>query len=220
MHSLKKTLTEVSCPVCQHVFTYQTVSRADGEGGQDADFCPKILDPDILGSYIVICPRCRFAVYQKDFHSALAEGERRRLREVLLPDGELGPGHLPSGTLRYRQAIRCYEILRRKTYFLATVHLRGSWWCRASRDYLGEQCFQEAAVLLLERALRESGQVGAEEIPVITYLIGELNRRLGKHREATEWFEQVPDLVADSNEQKWLIDLTEQQKELNQNTIN
>ncbi|MBI4870290.1 MAG: DUF2225 domain-containing protein [Candidatus Riflebacteria bacterium] len=220
MTGLRKTWTEVSCPVCRHVFTYVTVSRPEPEGGQDADFCPKSLEPEILASYIVLCPSCQFAVYQKDFHTTLSDHDRDHLRLALgarVPATGLAPD---CGAEKYRQAIRCYRVLNRKTYFLATVHLRGSWWCRACRDYNGERRFQEDAVALLERALREDGQVGSDEIPVITYLIGELNRRLGRQREASEWFEQVPDLVADTNEQKWLIDLTEQQKELNSNTIN
>ncbi|MBI3892613.1 MAG: DUF2225 domain-containing protein [Candidatus Wallbacteria bacterium] len=216
----KRTLTEASCPVCTHVFTYQTVTRPEPESGQDADFCPKSLDSELLAGYIVQCPRCRFCVYQKDFHSTLGGREKRRLEELLLRQGEPLLNAPINGAQKYEHAIRCYERLGRKTYFLATVHLRGSWWCRACRDPAGERHFHEGAVQLLQRALHEDGQVTPDEIAVITYLIGELSRRLGRHQEASEWFEQVHDLVADSTEQKWLIDLTEQQKELNSNTIN
>ncbi|MBI2945010.1 MAG: DUF2225 domain-containing protein [Candidatus Wallbacteria bacterium] len=216
----KRSFTEASCPVCAHVFNYQTVTRPEPENGQDADFCPKSLDPELLASYIVQCPRCRFCVYQKDFHGTLQARDKKKLETILLPGGSPALPLPANGAEKYAQAAICYQSLGRKTYFLATVQLRGRWWCRARGDSDGERRFQEVAVELLQSALRQDGQVTPEEIAVITYLIGELSRRLGRHREASEWFEQVPDLVADTGEQKWLIELTEQQKELNANTIN
>ncbi len=216
----KRAFNEASCPVCSKVFQYRCVSAADSANGQDADFCPRAVDPELLNSYIVECPSCRFGVYQKDFHTRLTSEQFRRLRDLLLPPKSPASRKRRTGAEKYGQAVACYEALGRRAYFLATLHLRGSWCCRVNGNLVDEARFQESAVELLQRALLEDQEVGAEEIPVITYLIGELSRRLGRRQEASDWFEQVPELISDSHEQKWLVELAEQQSELNANTIN
>jgi hypothetical protein len=48
--------------------------------------------------------------------------------------------------------------------------------------------------------------VDPEKVPLITYLVGELNRRLGKFDEALQWFSRV-----ESNDSR-LMELCNQQK--------
>jgi hypothetical protein len=48
---------------------------------------------------------------------------------------------------------------------------------------------------------------------VITYLVGELWRRIGDSSRATEWFNQVALEVTDPESQQWIVNLARQQRD-------
>ncbi len=74
-----------------------------------------------------------------------------------------------------------------RAHALGDLCLRGSWVCRKEREHPFESTFQLRALRYFIRALREEGLYG-RELSVTTYLVGELNRRLGNHREALNWY--------------------------------
>ncbi len=54
---------------------------------------------------------------------------------------------------------------------------------------------------------------------MVTYLIGELYRRLEDRKSAREWFGAVEEVIIDP-EQQWILELTQKQAELNEHFIN
>ena len=54
--------------------------------------------------------------------------------------------------------------------------------------------------------------VEREERGVLTYLVGELWRRVGDLKQAREWFERVPSEVEDADRQAWILDAARQQQ--------
>jgi hypothetical protein len=48
---------------------------------------------------------------------------------------------------------------------------------------------------------------------VLTYLVGELWRRVGDTKQATEWFNRVASEVVDAHTQQWVIDAARQQRD-------
>jgi hypothetical protein len=60
------------------------------------------------------------------------------------------------------------------------------------------------------RALKEEGLVG-RELSVTTYLVGELNRRLGNHREALNWYVNAARTTEGDPSLTWLERLIAQQ---------
>ncbi|MDP8952593.1 MAG: DUF2225 domain-containing protein, partial [Actinomycetota bacterium] len=63
------------------------------------------------------------------------------------------------------------------------------------------------------RALEEEGLVG-RELSVTTYLVGELNRRLGNHREALNWYVNAGRTIEGDPALNWLDRLIERQSKL------
>lgn len=54
--------------------------------------------------------------------------------------------------------------------------------------------------------------VVSEERAVLTYLVGELWRRVGDTAQAREWFDCVPAEITDSIGQHWILAAAEQQR--------
>ena len=50
------------------------------------------------------------------------------------------------------------------------------------------------------------------ERAILTYLVGELWRRIGNAKKATKWFESVSSEVVDPQNQQWVMDAAEQQR--------
>jgi len=48
---------------------------------------------------------------------------------------------------------------------------------------------------------------------VLTYLVGELWRRVGDLRQSHAWFNNVPAEVADTQTQQWVLDAARQQRD-------
>ena len=54
--------------------------------------------------------------------------------------------------------------------------------------------------------------MATEERAVLTYLVGELWRRIGDVQQAREWFDKVSDEIVDSEAQHWILAASEQQR--------
>ena len=65
---------------------------------------------------------------------------------------------------------------------------------------------------MFEESLQAYDAVPREERAILTYLVGELWRRIGDNRKATAWFEQVAGEVTDPQNQQWVVDAADQQK--------
>jgi hypothetical protein len=66
---------------------------------------------------------------------------------------------------------------------------------------------------MFERALASFDGVEREERAVLTYLVGELWRRSGDIRRATEWYNRVGAEINDPSTQQWVLDAARQQRD-------
>lgn len=73
---------------------------------------------------------------------------------------------------------------------IAQVYMKAAWMAEDESNLELGNRFRECAKGFLVRAL-ETHEVEQGTTPVVTYLVGELNRRLGKFNEAAEWFSRV-----------------------------
>ncbi|MCA1731911.1 MAG: DUF2225 domain-containing protein, partial [Actinobacteria bacterium] len=88
-----------------------------------------------------------------------------------------------------------------------------SWVCRKEKEYPFESTFQLRTIRYFLRALEEEGLHG-RELSVTTYLVGELNRRLGNHREALNWYVNAERTIEGDESLAWLDRLITQQSKL------
>lgn len=209
---------QYACPACSKVFSAQTVLTLSHRG-QDSDFFPHYVGENPLPFFLVQCPSCSYAAYPEDYdpekkkERRVATGFIKRIMALPLAK------KMPAEALRFFLSARIYEETERNPYHIANLYLRGSWCCRIEEARKAEIELQQLAIRYFKLALDKSTLKNPDNVPVVTYLIGELYRRLEDKKSAREWFFNVPEVVLDS-EQHWILELTQKQAELNEYSIN
>ncbi|MCA1717059.1 MAG: DUF2225 domain-containing protein [Actinobacteria bacterium] len=206
------------CPMCRYIFrapragTHVTV-------GREPDLCPKFPGRQVDGvrviqSEVTMCPACSFAA-REDFDDLdLSPTERHGLEERLKDDGLLRVFRTnPTPWLAFHAAEVCGQERAVPARELGDLCLRASWVCRKEKERPFESTFQLRAVRYFLRALEEEGLHG-RELSLTTYLVGELNRRLGNHREALNWYVNAGRTIEGDESLTWLDRLITQQSKL------
>ena len=163
-----------------------------------------------------MCPACSFAASENFGDLDLTFDERYDIEERLKEDGLLKVFRAsPPPWLAFHAAGVCGQERSLRARDLGDLCLRASWVCRKEREHPFESTFQLRAVRYFIRALREEGLQG-RELSVTTYLVGELNRRLGNHREALNWYVNAERTLGDERDLglAWLDRLISQQSKL------
>jgi len=115
---------------------------------------------------------------------------------------------MPAGT-KYANLAQIAEFRGTPTLDVAKLWLKAGWCETEDGRWLGVR-YRREAVARFEAAM-ERNEVAAGSLAMITYLVGELHRRIGNPDKAKIWFARVSDAVGANAEQKWLIDLAIQQ---------
>jgi uncharacterized protein (DUF2225 family) len=150
------------------------------------------------------CARCGYSGYVGDFDPeqvtpALKEWVRVNLKPI--------PDRFSTGA-KYENSARIADYQGASPFHVAQVWLKAGW--SESEGSESGIRYRREAVARFEAAM-ERNEVAADSRAVITYLIGELYRRVGDPDKAKAWFARVPDAVGGNAKQEWLIDLAIQQ---------
>ena len=161
-----------------------------------------------------MCPVCSFAARERFDDLELSPTERHGLEERLEDDGLLRVFRAsPPPWLAFHVAEVCGQERSLSTRELGDICLRASWVCRKEKEPPFESTFQLRAMRYFIHALEEEGLVG-RELSVTTYLVGELNRRLGNHREALNWYVNAARTTGGDPTLSWVKRLIDQQSKL------
>jgi uncharacterized protein len=95
---------------------------------------------------------------------------------------------------------------------VADLLLRAAWCCVDEGDVEAERFFRRKAAWAFEEALHAWDGVAREERAVLTYLVGELWRRVGDQGAARQWFNRVPNEIVDQSIQRWIAEAATQQR--------
>lgn len=203
-------LIELTCPVCTNDFRSQTVVATNGFGGKRTDFHERAAGMQPLPYFVHLCAHCGFAGVERDFGDSAdpSEGLRQFVWAALAPALQR---ELPSGSLKYEHAAKVAEWQGADPRYLADLYLRAAWCAVDELDSEAERYFRRKAAWRFAEALTLFEGVPADERAVLTYLVGELWRRIGDGAQATGWFEKVRDEVTDTETQRWVIDAADQQ---------
>ena len=96
---------------------------------------------------------------------------------------------------------------------IADLLLRAAWCCVDEGDVEAERYFRRKAAWRFEESLAGFDAVSREERAVLTYLVGELWRRVGDMARATLWLDRVESELVDPATQQWVIDAAHQQRD-------
>ena len=207
-----------TCPACNAIFEARTVTSITHQG-QDSDFLPHYLGENPLPFFLVQCPECSFSGYPEDYSSDIPA--ERRINTAYIKKTLSLPlsKKMPEEALKFFVAAKIYEETSRNPYHIGNLYLRGSWCCRLNENRKAEIELQQLAVKFLKLAVEKSTISNPDNLPVVTYLIGELYRRLEDRQAAREWFSAVEEVIIDP-EQQWILELAQKQAELNEHFIN
>ena len=205
---------DLVCPVCDNHFLSQSVLATNSFGGKRTDFHERAAGAQPLPYLVHCCSACGYSGVAQSF----AEGTevspqvRERVLTVLTP--RLADQRLETACERYEAAAQVAEWRGEQTRRIADLLLRAAWCCVDDEDHESERYFRRAAALRFEEALGMPGAVPPSERAVVTYLVGELWRRIGDVRGADEWFVRVEAEMIDPAEQQWVLDAARQQRDV------
>jgi uncharacterized protein (DUF2225 family) len=203
---------ELRCPVCDTRFRSQAVVSTNSFGGKRTDFHERAAGTQPLPYLIHTCNRCGYSGAERDF------GEEAEVTPMLKEHvwNELAPAvnvMALSGSEKYELAARVADWQSLEPRHIADLLLRAAWCCVDEGDIEAERFFRRKAAWMFEQALDSFDGVARDERAVLTYLVGELWRRVGDNGQAATWFDRVPGEVVDTSTQQWVIDAARQQRE-------
>ena len=203
---------ELTCPVCESRFRSQAVVSTNSFGGKRTDFHERAAGTQPLPYLVHMCNRCGYTGAERDFteEADVSPMLREQVWSELAPQ-LAKPAVL--GSEKYEAAAKVAEWQGLEPRHVADLLLRAAWCCVDEGDIEAERFFRRKAAWAFERALDGFDSVAQEERAVLTYLVGELWRRVGDARQARRWFDQVATEVADSTTQQWVLDAARQQRD-------
>lgn len=201
---------ELSCPICGNSFQSQAVVTTNAFGGKRTDFHERAAGTQPLAYLIHMCGRCGYSGGERDF------GQEAEVSPLLKEHvfNELAPcvTLASTGSGKYEAAAKVAEWQGLEERHIADLLLRAAWCCVDEGDIEAERYFRRHAAWMFERSLAKYDGVAADERAVLTYLVGELWRRIGDLNQSRAWFDRVSDEVVDSASQHWIIAAAEQQR--------
>ena len=204
-------LIDLTCPVCENAFRSQTVIATNAFGGKRTDFHERAAGMQPLPYFVHLCTHCGYAGVERDFAEEIDLGAT--IRDRVWSELAVSLRHeLPSGSLKYDHAAKVAEWQGNEPRYLADLYLRAAWCCVDERDTEAERYFRRKAAVRFAEALDGFDGVSAEERAVITYLIGELWRRIGDDAQARSWYDRVPNEVTEPDAQAWVLEVAQQQR--------
>ena len=123
------------------------------------------------------------------------------------------PIEVVPGSEKYEAAAKVAEWQGLEPRHVADLLLRAAWCCVDEGDVEAERFFRRKAAWAFEEALHAWDGVAREERAVLTYLVGELWRRVGDVSKAREWFDRVPGELTSQAAQQWVVDAARQQRD-------
>jgi len=181
-------------------------------GGKQTDFREISSGTQPLPYQVHRCNECGYAgpegafTTDEPFSPLIAEQVRRELTPAA--------GAMPAtASEKYEAAARIVEWQSATPRQVGELLLRAAWCAADEHDGEAERYFRLRAARTFERGLASYDAVPREERAVLTYLVGELWRRAGDSKQATAWFNRVPDEIVSPVDQRWIAQLAAQQRD-------
>lgn len=203
---------DLRCPICETEFRSQSVVSTNSFGGKRTDFHERAAGTQPLPFLVHMCNRCGYSGSERDFTEDADVSPL--LREHVW--NELAPRLAPAsaaGSEKYEAAAKVAEWQSMEPRHVADLLLRAAWCCVDEGDIEAERFFRRKAAWMFERALMTYDGVARDERAVLTYLVGELWRRIGDAKLSRMWFDRVSGEVNDPPNQQWVRDAARQQRD-------
>ena len=190
------------CWVCDETFEVEE-PRSYAFSGRGSDLCPRPVGRNPLPFLVHTCPTCGFTGDGRSFAAAQADGQ---VRQWVLAGGlsEL-PTDGDTAHVRYERAALCHARRQCPSPLqLSEYYLAASWAAQLEGAAEVVRAFQEQAARYLEQALLTS-EIADDERAIMSYLAGELHRRVGEFEAALQLFDESALEFTRHGGPKWLL---------------
>lgn len=184
------------CPVCGHEFKSTSVKHSRVRRLKtDTDFMVHYKTTSPLLYEALVCKECGYAALGSKFEYVSNENKKIVKEEITKKWNKqdyTGERTIEEALHCYKLALYCGQVLKYKRFELANICLRIGWMYRLKEDINSEERFLELAKKLFEKAyMSESIPYDKMSEDALTYLVGELNMRLGNYDESINWFSKT-----------------------------
>jgi uncharacterized protein (DUF2225 family) len=202
---------DLICPVCTNRFSSEAVLVTNSFGGKRTDFHERAAGAQPLPYFVHLCARCGYAGSERDFsdEAIISPSLKEQVWDELAPKL---PSGRATGSAKYEFAAKVAIWQDVEPRRIADLFLRAAWCCVDEGDTEAERYFRREAARVFEQALSTYDGVDREERAVLTYLVGELWRRVGDTKRAHEWYDRVAGEITDYQVQQWIVDAAQQQR--------
>ncbi|MBD3158984.1 MAG: DUF2225 domain-containing protein [Candidatus Lokiarchaeota archaeon] len=180
----------LNCPACHEDFESSVVASC-GYASTRSDYRPNYWGANPTEFHYHLCPSCGFCGRRKVFELTINISElNNELKELPIPER----GMLSD---RIVHAIKCLELLvkhkimKSDPYDFASEWVTAYWWARNKNR---EKQYAMKALNLFEKAFSQH-LIPLEQRATTKYLMGEINRRIGRKEEAHTYFDEVIELT-------------------------
>ena len=180
---------EFTCALCGKTFQDKVLSSTNVKE-RDAELRPYAMGLQPLPFFVHACSHCGFT--DGDHHLKLSDQEKAEITKFLTGYCQKHQCTKLTPAEKYEVYARTMEIRRQPPLTIALQYRYAAWMADDAGDAAAARTFREQAIRLMSQAL-ENSQVPAKEGPAVTYLVGELHRRLGDFAAALNWFARVQD---------------------------
>ena len=184
---------KVICPVCGNEFTVKVVKSSSIRiECKDSDFFIRYLGANPYFFDAWVCDACGYAAIKSDFPN-IKSYEKDIIKNEITPKWKSRSfNKINSATEaieKYKLALITATTLKKKSSTIAFILLKIAWMYRILKDTKNEQIFLKESVGCFEKAYSE------EDFPIygltrdsITYLIGDIYRRINNDKVALTWY--------------------------------
>lgn len=187
---------EVTCPVCGETFKTKAVKvNSPRILSKDSDF---FIRYSVVNPYfydVWICNSCGYAAMKSDFPKIKSYEKDSIFKQISIKWKPREYPDILNATIaieRYKLALLSATAMEKPNSTLGMILLKTSWMYRLLEDKENENIFLEKALNTLNTAY------STERFPMyglqrdsMSYLLGDLNRRLGNNSEALRWYSSV-----------------------------
>lgn len=187
---------EIDCPVCKNAFTTKRIrTSAQIVVKRDEDFCTYYKEENPYFYGVWVCPFCGYAATEGKFEKIRTDDIlriREKITSMWLQRDFGGQRTLDQAIEIHKLAIYEGNILGFEESYLATLSLRLAWFYRYKENKQLEERFLKHALEKYSYAFsNENFPIAGMSSPVLSYLIGVLNKRFENHKDAIKWFQQT-----------------------------
>ena len=203
---------ELVCPICDEHFSSEIVDLLETAGRKHTDFQFTGAGVNALAFDVHQCAHCGFAGPDSWFAEGgtVSTDVRRHVWDELTPKLS---GSAIAASEKYEFAAKVATWDGGDPRVVGDIWMRAAWCAANEGDTEAERFYRRHAAWCFEEALGTYDGVDRRERAVLTYLVGELWRRIGHTARANEWFDAVAKEVVDPYPQAWIVRQARQQRD-------